>query len=180
MIMSRKIKKWTMATVAVSLFVLTGVALNMASCSTEEPEEQPLSEAYIASLMDSGCKEDVFDNYESKTWDNETQTMFSICLEGNVAKCKFENLIYACDFPPANVDLTTEGNNIYIVEYPSSDMADCLCTADVSFDIMNIESGEYCLYIYRGNEKGEHGDNPRLKQTIVLKQNEEIRMQYPF
>ena len=118
--------------------------------------------------------------YESKAWDNETQTMFSICLEGNVAKCKFEDLIYACDFPPANVDLTTEGNNIYIVEYPSSDMADCLCTADVSFDIMNIESGEYCLYIYRGNEKGEHGDNPRLKQTIVLKQNEEIRMQYPF
>lgn len=210
--MSRKIKKWTMATVAVSLFVLTGVALNMASCSTEEPakddpakeesattepsgedtseeqtpdgkpseEEQPLSEAYIASLMDSGCKKEIFDNYESKAWDNETQTMFSICLEGNVAKCKFEDLVYACDFPPANVDLTTEGNNIYIVEYPSSDMADCLCTADVSFDIMNIESGEYCLYIYRGNEKGEHGDNPRLKQTIVLKQGEEIRMQYPF
>lgn len=99
-----------MATVVVSLFVLTGVALNMASCSTEEPakddpakeesattepsgedtseeqtpdgkpseEEQPLSEAYIASLMDSGCKKEVFDNYESKTWDNETQTMFSI------------------------------------------------------------------------------------------------------
>ena len=52
--MSRKIKKWTMATVVVSLFVLTGVALNMASCSTEEPAKDDPAKEESATTEPSG------------------------------------------------------------------------------------------------------------------------------
>lgn len=43
-----------------------------------------------------------------------------------------------------------------IVEYPSSDTADCRCEIDATFTIENIPHNEFVLKIYHGDTNGNY------------------------
>lgn len=87
------------------------------------------------------------------------QCIFSMTKDGSIAKCSFTALQYPCDFGQVNIDVTYENDIMTIVEYPSSDLADCRCKMDVSFFIENMPQHDFLLKIYRGNTHGQYDNH---------------------
>lgn len=76
--------------------------------------------------------------------------------------CKFNSLNYPCDFGKVNVDVHFSNGILTIVEYPSSDMADCKCQVDASFTIKNLPLEDFQLKVYHGDTSGKYNpDKPK-------------------
>lgn len=139
-------------------------AIALSSCSSSEdvvslyPSIHDLENTECVSLFDTdgtGVRGEV------------SEGAFEMVFEKEAAKCKFTSLDYPCDFERVNVNIKYDGETMTIIEYPSSDMADCRCEVDASFIIKNIPQNDFILKIYPGDTEGNYNiDNPKYEGRV--------------
>ncbi len=77
--------------------------------------------------------------------------------------CRFNSLQYPCDFGKVNVQVSYSDKTLTIVEFPSSDQADCLCEVDASFVIENLPDEDFIIKVYHGDTFGYYNaDKPKF------------------
>ena len=76
-----------------------------------------------------------------------------------ICDCKFNSLNYPCDFGKVNIKIIYSEGTLVIVEYPSSDTADCKCQVDASFTIRDLPLDDFQLKIYHGDTSGNYNPN---------------------
>ncbi len=142
------------------------VALSaLSSCSSAG--DLILRYPYLSQLSNTEClnsRSDGNDDYYRR------RTTFEMNISDNTAKCSFKALYYPCDFEKVNVDISYADGILTIVEYPSSDMADCICEVDTSFNIEDLPGSKFLLKVYRGNTDGQYNkDYPILSEIIEVR-----------
>lgn len=144
------------------LYVAAVMLIAMNSCTSTE--ELTTTYPYLSQLRNSEC-------LHSRANDDEntyvSPTIFEIRILGRTAECSLKSLQYPCDFENVNVDVSYNDGVMTIIEYPSSDMADCICEVDASFKIEELPEESFQLEIYRGNTEGLYDKNyPMLSEII--------------
>lgn len=139
----------------IQLIAITLAPIVSNSCSSME--DTVIQNLYISNLENTDCISHWdTDNAESRSEVNKGS--FEMLFEGQVSRCKFTSLVYPCDYEQVNVKVTYTDGTMTIVEYPSSDTADCRCNIDVSFTIENIPQNEFVLKIYHGDTEGKYNN----------------------
>lgn len=143
------------------------------SCSSSE--DAVLQKPSLANLSNTVCK----DEGVSAQTDSEQEmssTKLTMTKIGSELKCEFKDLQYPCDFQKVNVKIEVENHNLVIVDYPTQDMADCICCVDASFSINDLEDGTYSLTIYNGQAAtGSYNKAyPLYSGTIKVEQGKDI------
>lgn len=139
----------------IQLIAITLAPIVSNSCSSME--DTVIQNPYISNLENTDCiSHRDTDNAESRSEVNKGS--FEMLFEGQVTRCKFTSLVYPCDYEQVNVKVTYTDGTMTIVEYPSSDTADCRCNLDASFTIENIPQNEFVLKIYHGDTEGKYNN----------------------
>ena len=137
----------------IQFMAITLGSIALSSCSSME--DVAIQNPYISNLGNTGCLSHLdTDNAESRSEVNKGS--FEMLFEEQVAKCKFTSLDYPCDYEQVNVKITYNNGTMTIIEYPSSDTADCRCEIDASFTIENIPQNGFILKIYHGDTQGNY------------------------
>lgn len=133
----------------------------------------------ISAIKNTECEcPTIFDAIPIDNQDDNDGCIFKMTKEGSTAKCTFISLQYPCDFGHVNIEVAYENNIMTIVEYPSSDLADCRCKIDVSFSLENMPQQDFLLKIYRGNTDGQYNANyPKCIKKISFYDNQ-IELSY--
>lgn len=149
---------------------LTAIILvSIVSSSCSSMEDAVIQNPYISNLENTGCISHWdTDNAESRSEVNKGS--FEMLFEGQITRCKFTSLEYPCDYEQVNVKVTYNDGIITIIEYPSSDTADCRCNIDATFNIENMPQNDFILKIYHGNTEGNYDNTTpkyegRINQT---------------
>ena len=165
--MERKLKSNRIMKLQLTIiFVIASFMLiTLGSCSSTE--DLASRYPYLSQLKNTECLGSRAADIEA---DNDVTPTFEIRISGKTAECFFKSLEYPCDFEKVNVKVFYENGTIKIVEYPSSDLADCICDVDATFKIEELPEDSFILKIFRANTKGEYNNNyPTLTETIKVK-----------
>lgn len=94
--------------------------------------------------------------------------------------CRFNSLQYPCDFGKVNINVSYSNKTLTIVEFPSSDQADCLCEVDASFVIENLPDEDFIIKVYRGDTFGNYNaDKPNfVGDTKSITSGEKVEYSY--
>lgn len=163
--------------------VCTIILFVLASCSTID--DIVTATPYQQELKNSECLSSFYDtDSRNGDQDNTEHGLFQMWYGADLStvRCKFSSLEYPCDFEKVNIKILFSENTLTIIEYPSSDNADCRCLVDAEFTINNLPSGDFVLKIYRGDTSGNY--NPD-KPTLVgngrsITSGEIMKVKYPF
>lgn len=136
--------------------------LALTSCSSVE--DMALQPSYISQLNDTGC---LSNNDFLQSRSDYNFGSFEMEFNGSTAKCKFTSLLYPCDFGRVNVNVISGEGMLTIVEYPSSDKANCLCEVNASFLIENIPQQDFILTIYHACPNGAYNPDQPMYQGLV-------------
>ena len=152
--------------IIIQLVAIYLASIALSSCSSME--EAAIQNPYISNLGNTGCLSHWdTDNAESRSEVNNGT--FEMIFDGEDAKCKFTSLEYPCDYEQVNVKITYNEGIMIIIEYPSSDKADCRCEIDASFTIENMPKNDFILKIYHGDTQGNY-DNASPKYEGLINQ----------
>ena len=138
------------------------IATMAVSCSSVE--DLTCKYPSVNHLENTGCKTHEseiadFDASESDS-DFEHGTIQIWC--GDIPMkmiCRFNSLQYPCDFGKVNIQVSYTDKTLTIVEFPSSDQADCLCEVDASFVIENLPDEDFMIKVYHGDTFGNYNAN---------------------
>lgn len=142
----------------------------LASCSSAEEAISPNPELY--QLSNTECLPYTVRSNGAPGSDGDEQlgqSTFQMNFgdDPSTCDCKFNSLDYPCDFGKVNIKISYADGTLTIVEYPSSDMADCRCPVDAAFSIKNLPQGEFRLKIYRGDTSGKYNPGkPKYEGSI--------------
>ncbi len=94
--------------------------------------------------------------------------------------CRFNSLQYPCDFEKVNINVSYFNKTLTIVEFPSSDQADCLCEVDASFVIENLPDEDFIIKVYHGDIFGNYNaDKPNfVGDTKSIASGEKLEYSY--
>lgn len=94
--------------------------------------------------------------------------------------CRFNSLQYPCDFGKVNINVSYSDKTLTIVEFPSSDQADCLCAVDASFVIENLPDEDFIIKVYHGDTFGNYNaDKPNfIGDTKSIASGEKLEYSY--
>lgn len=148
----------------IQFIAISLAAIALGSCSSME--DAVMQNPYISYLENTGCLSHWdTDNVESRGEINNCT--FEMIFDGENAKCKFTSLEYPCDYGNVNLKITYNDETMIIIEYSSSDTADCRCEIDASFTIENIPQNDFILKIYHGDTHGNYNiANPKYEGRI--------------
>lgn len=148
--------------------------ISLGSCSSSE--DLVSRYPYLSQLSNTPCLNSRSSGDES---DNDVHATFEIKINGNTAECAFKSLDYPCDFGKVNIEVSYDESIITVLEYPSSDMADCICDVNATFTIENLPKDNFILKIYRCNSSRKYNnDTPTLNEVIDVK-NGKVIFPYP-
>lgn len=139
--------------------VITLASIASSSCSSME--DAVIQNPYISNLANTGCISH-WDSVNTESRSDDNNGSFEMLFEGQLSRCKFTSLEYPCDYEQVNVKVSYNDGTMKIVEYPSSDTADCRCNIDASFTIENMPQHDFILKIYHGDTEGKY-DNETPK-----------------
>ena len=148
--------------IATFMVILT---LTINSCSSVE--ELISQNPQLYQLRNTECLTAYSDNVEESDGEDSGQYGYGTFQmtyreDRTTCDCKFNSLNYPCDFEKVNVDVTFSDDTLIIVEYPSSDMADCKCLVDASFTIKDLPIDDFTMKIYHGDTSGNYNpDAPK-------------------
>lgn len=144
--------------------------LSMTSCASTEAVQTPV---YLDETSSTPCLP------EGRSADKNRYTAnLEIDMAEDGAHCRFMGLTYSCDFGKVNISATVEDSRIVIVEYPDSDMADCLCTTNADFVLKNLTPGRYQLILYTATPEGRYDENqPYFDELIHLTSTSRLRLE---
>lgn len=153
---------------SVNMTVITTIMLIFMLSSCSSVEDITLQHPYLSQLTNTECLNSKDIDY-SQSRSDDSNGSFEMVFEGNTAKCKFTSLEYPCDFEKVNVNVFYSEGVLTIVEYPSSDKADCRCEISASFLIENVPQLDFILKIYHGDTTGRFNpDKPLYEGEISL------------
>ncbi len=159
----------------IQLIVITVASVVSSSCSSTE--DAVIQNPYISNLGNTGCISHWdTDNAESRSEVNKCS--FEMLFEGQVTRCKFTSLVYPCDYEQVNVKVTYTDGTMTIVEYPSSDTADCRCEIDANFTIENMPQNIFILKIYHGDTNGNYNKTTPKYEGRINPADGKIRILY--
>lgn len=140
--------------------------VGLTSCSSTE--DLNIKYPYPYMLSNTECLSNINTEYtQNKTDDNNG--IFEIILDGSTARCRFISLEYPCDFGKVNINIIYNDGVLTIVEYPSSDKADCHCEIDAMFSILNMPDKDFILKIYHGDITGSYNKkSPQYEGKITI------------
>lgn len=151
--------------IQLAIIAVIAIAI-MESCSSTE--DVVYSQPYLFNLHNTECLNALPDLTDASRA-SESGTSFIIDINGTTAKCQFLSLEYPCDFEKVNVKASFSDNVLTIVEYPSSDKADCICEVNASFIIKELPSTNFTLRIFRGDTSGNcHADRPEYEDSVNI------------
>ena len=151
----------------IQLIAIILVSIVSNSCSSME--DAVIQNPYISNLENTGCISH-WDTDNAESLSEVNKGSFEMLFEGQITRCKFTSLEYPCDYEQVNVKVTYNDGTITIIEYPSSDTADCRCNIDATFNIENMPQNDFILKIYHGNTEGNYDNTTpkyegRINQT---------------
>lgn len=159
----------------IQLVAIYLTSITLSSCSSME--DVALQNPYISNLENTGCQSHWdTDNAESRSEVNNST--FEMIFEEKVAQCKFISLEYPCDYGQVNVKITYNEGIMIIIEYPSSDKADCRCEIDASFTIENMPKNDLILKIYHGDTQGNYDSASPKYEGLINKTDCKILIPY--
>ena len=159
----------------IQLIAITLAPIVSNSCSSTE--DAVIQNPYISNLGNTGCISHWdTDNAESRSEVNKCS--FEMLFEGQVSRCKFTSLVYPCDYEQVNVKVTYTDGTMTIVEYPSSDTADCRCEIDANFTIENMPQNIFILKIYHGDTNGNYNKTTPKYEGRINPADGKIRILY--
>ncbi len=159
----------------IQLIAITLASVVSSSCSSTE--DAVIQNPYISNLGNTGCISHWdTDNAESRSEVNKCS--FEMLFEGQVTRCKFTSLVYPCDYEQVNVKVTYTDGTMTIVEYPSSDTADCRCEIDANFTIENMPQNIFILKIYNGDTNGNYNKTTPKYEGRINPADGKIRILY--
>ena len=136
-------KSYLLLGLLVGILLLAFMACSSDSGSSEN-ESLPFQ---VKNFANTGCKshtrfgDEWLESYEYK------------CLDDGFLSLKHVNAIYNCGATDFNMKAEISGNEIKVFETASLDpenMADCICTYDLSCEIGPLEEGtDYTIYTYQ-------------------------------
>lgn len=132
-------------------FITIVLVLVFTSCSSTE--EVISKNPYLSQIANTECL-GIADTDAPQSRGNDTHGSFEMIMDGTTARCRFMSLEYPCDFEKVNINISFNDGVLTIVEYPSSDEADCRCETDATFTINNLPDTDFILKIYHGDTKG--------------------------
>lgn len=147
-------KKMIIGNALMALFLL-------GSCSSEQSLVQPVK---MDHLQNSGCKyalsaKESKPEFYSEEMEKTPKLEIKVDAEG-IASINVVDLKENCAVKEIRPQIKVEGNEITIVLFPfSADPsieADCTCSYDVNFNLVNLEKGPYYLKVYRSNVYGKY------------------------
>lgn len=137
-----------------------------ASCSSTE--DVAFKQPYLSQITNTECLG--IDNEIVDGRDDNGHCSFEMVFDGNMARCRFTSLDYPCDFGKVNVKIIYQEGTLTIVEFPSSDEADCRCETDATFTIVNLPEDDFILRMYHGDTNGSYNeDKPIYTGKVNLK-----------
>lgn len=147
-------KKMIIGNALMALFLLC-------SCSSEQSLEQPVR---MDNLQNSGCKyalsaTESKPEFYTEEMDKAPTLEIEVDAEG-IASVNVVDLKENCAVKEIRPQIKAVGNEITIVLFPFSDdpsiEADCICSYDVKFNLVNLVKGQYCFKVYRSNVYGKY------------------------
>lgn len=135
----------------IKLQVIT-IVLVLALTSCSSTEEVLSKTPYLSQINNTECL-GIADTDALQNRGNDTHGSFEMIMDGTTAQCRFNSLEYPCDFEKVNINVSYNDGVLTIVEYPSSDEADCRCETDATFTINNLPDTDFILKIYHGDTK---------------------------
>ena len=127
-----------------NIILLTTLAaiINVAAIGCKDDNEDfDASKVHVSNVYDSGCIESY---YETK---NEEET-FNVYNDGKTVFVSHNNRAVNCGYNSIMVDINVVNDTIWIKEIEMGDCyADCMCLANTSYQINNLEKGQYTLLI---------------------------------
>lgn len=147
-------------------------ACALCSCSSTEDIVNPKM-PFLTNVQNSDClssrSELDSDSENYPHWEWWRDGAFEMYLEGSHAKCKFYSLHYNCDYERVNIKIIYQQGVLSIVEYPSSNNANCLCDIDATFTIEDIPDGPFLLKLYSAYIDGNYDvDKPEFVGNVNL------------
>ncbi len=137
------------------------------SCSAAE--DAAFQHPYLSQLSNTECLMNEDTDFLQSRSENRNGS-FEMVFAGSVTNCKFTSLEYPCDFGKVNINVLYNDGVLTIVEYPSSDNADCRCEIDATFSIMGMTEDEFILKIYHGDITGNYDTNsPKHTGKVNIK-----------
>ena len=147
-------KKMTINNALMALFLL-------GSCSLEQSLEQPVK---MEHLQNSGCKyalsaKESKPEFYSEEMEKTPKIEVRVDAKG-IASFNVVDLKENCAVEEIRPQVKTEENEMSIVLFPysvdPSVEADCICSYDVSFQLVNLVGGQYYLRVYRSDGYGKY------------------------
>ena len=135
--------------------------VSLSSCSSEQSLVQPVR---MDNLQNSGCKfalsaTESKPEFYAAEMDKAPTLKIEVDAEG-IASVNVVDLKENCAVKEIRPQIKAEGNEITIVLFPFSDdpsiEADCICSYDVKFNLVNLVKGQYYLKVYRSNVYGKY------------------------
>ena len=140
------------------------LVLALTSCSSSE--EVIFKNPYLSQITNTECLS-IADIDAPQSRGNDIHGSFEMIINGSSAECKFISLEYPCDFGRVNINLSFNDGVLIIVEYPSSDEADCRCETDVTFTINELPDSDFVLKIYHGDTNGNFNiETPKFSGRV--------------
>lgn len=136
----------------IKLQVIT-IVLVLALTSCSSMEEVISKNPYLSQITNTECL-GIADTDAPQNRGNGTHGSFEMIMDGTTAQCRFMSLEYPCDFEKVNINISFNDGVLTIVEYPSSDEADCRCEIDATFIINDLPDTDFMLKIYHGDTNG--------------------------
>lgn len=159
----------------IQLIAITLAPIVSNPCSSME--DTVIQNPYISNLENTDCISHWdTDNAESRSVVNKGS--FEMLFEEQVTRCKFTSLVYPCDYEQVNVKVTYTDGTMTIVEYPSSDTADCRCEIDANFTIENMPQNIFILKIYHGDTNGNYNKTTPKYEGRINPADGKIRILY--
>ena len=163
---------------SVNMIVMTIMLIFMlSSCSSVE--DMALRHPYLSQLNNTECLNSKDIDF-SQSRSEDSNGWFEMVFDGNTAKCKFTSLEYPCDFEKVNVNVFYREGVLTIVEYPSSDKADCRGEVDASFLIENVPQQDFTLKIYHGDTIGRFNPDKSLYDGEISLSDGKITIPVPL
>ena len=135
--------------------------VSLSSCSSEQSLVQPVR---MDNLQNTGCKyalsaTESKSEFYTEEMDKAPTLKIEVDAEG-IASVNVVDLKENCAVKEIRPQIKAEGNEITIVLFPfSADPsieADCICSYDVKFNLVNLVKGQYYLKVYRSNVYGKY------------------------
>ena len=123
------------------MFLTTLAAIiNVAAIGCKDDNEDfDNGKVHVSNVYDSGCISSAY---------GEEEETFNVYNDGKTVFVSHSNRVVNCGYDSIMVDINVVNDTVWVKEIEMGESyADCMCMANTSYQINNLEKGEYTILI---------------------------------